>query len=101
MNIKRGDIVQISKGKDKGKKGKVVKTYHENNKVMLEGLNLFKRHVRPKRQGEKGEIVKVSRPIHVSNVFLHCQNCNRGVRTGIVRDKKIKSRHCKKCGGEI
>ncbi len=101
MKIKKGDTVKIIKGKDKGKTGKVLKVFFKNNKILIEGLNLFKKHVRPKRQGEKGEIVLVPRPINVSNVMLFCQNCKNATRVGYIFENENKARYCKKCSARL
>ncbi len=97
MRIKKGDNVIIQKGKDRGKSGKVIRVLNNEMKVIVEGLNLFKKHVRPKRQGEKGETVNVARPISVANVALECTHCKKGVRVVIRREKNIIMRVCKKC----
>lgn len=68
MKIKKGDNVIILAGKDKGKKGKVVHALPKKNKVVVEGLNMTKRHQRPRKSGEKGSIISMAMPINVSNV---------------------------------
>ena len=68
MFVKRGDNVKILVGKDKGKTGKVIRSIPREEKIVVEGINIAKNHTRPKREGEKGEIVEFPRPIHVSNV---------------------------------
>jgi len=68
MKIKKGDIVTIIVGKDKGKKGKVVRSIPKIEKVVIEGANVFKKHRKPRKSGEKGSTVEVSMPIHISNV---------------------------------
>jgi len=68
LRIKTGDIVKIIAGKDKGKTGKVIQTFPALNRVVVEGANLSKRHLRPRRSGEKGQTVEFSMPIHASNV---------------------------------
>ena len=105
MKVHKGDTVQIVVGKDAGKQGKVLRVYANDNKVLIEGLNLYKKHKKPKKQGEKGETINVSRPLPVSNVALFCSNCNKPVRAGYKMEgdpstgsgqvKKI--RICKKC----
>jgi len=101
MKIKKGDKVQILKGKDKGKSGVVFQSNPKLGLVMVEGLNFYKKHVRPKRQGETGQIVEVSRPIAVSNVALICSSCGKATRVGykLGTDKKV--RICKKCKSPI
>jgi large subunit ribosomal protein L24 len=70
MQVKKGDNVLVTTGKDKGKTGQVVKSIPTLNKVIVEGVNVAKRHMRPRKQGEKGGIVSISLPIDVSNVKL-------------------------------
>lgn len=101
MKIKKGDQVQIITGKDRGKRGKVLKSIIENGKIVVEGLNIVKKHMRPKKEGEKGKIVEVSMPINVSNVMIVCPKCSKPSRIGYKIEKKNKSRMCKKCNSEI
>lgn len=68
FSIKKGDTVTVITGKDTGKSGKVLKVFPMLNKVLVEGVNMYKKHRRPKKQGEKGQIVSIARPIHRSNV---------------------------------
>lgn len=101
MKIKKNDTVKIIKGKDNGKSGKVIRVLRKENKVVVEGLNLFKKHLRPRRQNEKGQIVQVPRPINVSNVMLVCPSCKKPTRVGYVFEgegRRSKKRLCKKCG---
>lgn len=70
MKIKKGDKVQVIAGKDKGQKGSVVRALPKLDKVVVEGVNLAKKHQKPSRSGTKGQIVEVAMPIHVSNVKL-------------------------------
>ena len=68
MKIKKGDNVKIITGKDKGKSGKVVRALVKENKVIVDGLNMMKKHQRPRKSGEKGSMVNIAMPIHASNV---------------------------------
>ncbi len=70
MNIKKDDNVIVLTGKDKGKTGKVLKSFPKENKVLVSGINVFKKHQRPTKQGQKGQVVEKNGPIHVSNVAL-------------------------------
>lgn len=97
MKIKRGDFVRVITGKDRGKSGKIIKLLPKSDKVVLDGLNLYKKHVRPKRQGEKGELVRVPRPMAISNVMLICASCKKAVRSGWRIENENKKRICKKC----
>jgi large subunit ribosomal protein L24 len=101
MNIKKGDNVKIISGKDRGKTGKVIRVDINNGKLSVEGLNLFKKHVRPKRQGEKGETVQLPRPMNVSNVMLLCSSCHKATRVGFRMNGEKKTRYCKKCQAAI
>ena len=68
MKIKKGDNVKITTGKDKGKSGKIVRVLVKENKVIVEGLNMMKKHQRPRKSGEKGSMMNIAMPIHASNV---------------------------------
>ena len=70
MNLKVGDKVVVIAGKDKGKEGKIIKTLKNDNKVVVEGINIVTKHVKPNAQNENGGIIKVEAPIHASNVML-------------------------------
>lgn len=101
MKIKKGDQVLIISGKDRGRKGKVLQALPKEGKILVEAINIRKKHVRPKKSGEKGQIVEMPGPIDISNVKLICPKCGKPTRVGykIVENKKY--RICKKCGGEI
>jgi large subunit ribosomal protein L24 len=101
MKIKKGDNVLIIKGKDRGKSGKVIKALPRENKVVIEGLNLVKKHIKPRKQGEKGKIIEIPRPIYVSNVKLICPNCNKATKIGYKIEGEEKFRICKKCQSKI
>jgi len=101
MNIKRGDNVKMLNGKDRGKTGKVLFAFPEEGKIVIEGLNKVARHLRPKKQGQKGQIVHKERAIDASKVMLVCKSCGKPTRIGkkLVGDTKV--RVCKKCGAEV
>ncbi len=101
MNIKKGDTIKILVGKDRGKTGKVISVDVKAGKVSLEGLNLYKKHVKPKTQGQKGEVVSIARPMDISNVAIVCSNCNKQTRVGFRMDGDKKVRYCAKCKGAI
>jgi len=101
MKFKKGDSVLIIAGKDKGKKGKILTSFPERSKVTIEGINLRKKHLRQKKQGEKGQIVQLPGPIDVSNIKLLCSKCGKASRIGFKVVEKKKYRICKKCGQEI
>jgi large subunit ribosomal protein L24 len=104
MKIKKGDTVLITSGKDRGRKGKVLEASPEESWILVEGINLRKKHQRPKRSGEKGQIVEMPGPIHISNVKLICPKCGKATRVGYkskIKNQKSKIRICKKCGEVI
>lgn len=106
MKIKKGDVVLIISGKYRGKKGKVLKTFPKEKKILVEGVNLVKKHQRPKKEGEKGQIIEMPSPIGVSNAKLICPKCEKATRVGYkiisnLKNQKSKVRICKKCGKEI
>lgn len=97
MNIKKGDTIKIISGKDRGKTGKVMQVDGKKGTVLVEGLNLYKKHKRPKRSGEKGETVTIPRPLAVSKAMLVCPNCGKETRLGHRQEQGQKLRYCKKC----
>ena len=101
MKIKKGDQVLIISGKDRGKKGKVLGLFPKQTKVVVEGVNISKKHIRPKKSGEKGQIVETPTAISISNVKLICLKCGKPTKVGYSVTKEKKFRICKKCGQEI
>lgn len=101
MKIKKGDKVLILTGKDRNKTGLVLIALPKVRKVVVEGLNLATRHVKPKRSGEKGQRLQVPRPLDISNVKLICPRCKQPTRVGYIFEGKIKKRICKKCKAVI
>jgi large subunit ribosomal protein L24 len=95
--LKKGDTVKVIAGKEKGKTGKVLSTLPDKQRVLVEKVNLIKRHKKPDAKG-KGGIVEKEGPLHVSNVMVLCGKCGAGVRIGHkVLDDGKKVRVCKKC----
>jgi len=101
MKIKENDQVIIISGKYRGKRGKVLVASPKEGKVLVEGINLRKKHQKPKRSGEKGQIVEKPAPIYVSNVKLICGKCGKPARVGYKIIEKKKYRICKKCNQEV
>ncbi|OHA62321.1 MAG: 50S ribosomal protein L24 [Candidatus Wildermuthbacteria bacterium GWA2_46_15] len=101
MKIKKGDQVIILSGKDRAKKGRVLQVFTKEARVIIEGANLRKKHVKPKKSGEKGEIVSVPQALNISNVKLICPKCGQAARVGYRVVEKKKFRICKKCQQEI
>ena len=88
MNFKVGDKVVVIAGKDKGKEGKIIKTLKNDNKVVVEGINMVTKHVKPNAQNEQGGIVKQEAPIHVSNVMMIDPKTKKRTRIGHTTDTK-------------
>jgi large subunit ribosomal protein L24 len=82
MKIKVNDKVKILSGKDRAKEGKVIQVFAEEKKVVVDGVNLIKRHMRKRQQGEKGQVLELAGPIHLSNVMVVCPNCSKATRVG-------------------
>lgn len=101
MKIKKDDTVLIIAGKDRNRKAKILNAFPKKAMVLVEGINIRKKHIRPKKQGEKGQIIESPSPISVSNVKLICPKCNKVVRTEYKVEGKKKARICKKCQAEI
>ena len=101
MNIKKNDTVVVLSGKDKGKKGKVLEAMPAAGKVVIEGVNVATCHVKPKKQGDEGGIVKREIPMYVSKVMLVCPKCGKPTRHAVKIENGTKNRVCKKCGQTI
>ncbi len=98
LRIRKGDKVVVIAGKNKGKSGKALRVSGGGSRVVIEGLNLVKKHIRRRSESEPGGVKEIPLPIHISNVALFCPNCNKGVRVSVERAKdKSKTRICKKC----
>jgi large subunit ribosomal protein L24 len=101
MKIKKNDLVKMLAGKDKGKTGKVLRVFVDERKVVIEGMNLVKKHKRPRKEGEKGQRVEIPRAVCVSNAILVCSKCGKATRIGYKKTSDKKLRICKKCKAEI
>jgi large subunit ribosomal protein L24 len=98
FKVKKGDLVQIIKGKDRGKKGKVLSVFTGSNRALVEGLNFVKKHRRQRSQEDKGGIISIEAPISISNLMPFCKSCAKPVRAGFMVDNdKNKVRFCKGC----
>ena len=98
MHVKRGDLVKVISGKDKGKEGKVVVAIPETGKVIVEGVALVKRHQKARVQGQESGIITKEAAIDASNVLRVCSKCGKAARTGVkVLEDGSKARYCKKC----
>lgn len=101
MKLKKGDSVSIVRGKDSGKKGTVEKVFAKESKVLVEGVNQYKRHVKARMQGQKSEIITLTKPLPLANVQLLCPKCKKVTRVGYKMLKDEKVRICRKCNAEI
>lgn len=101
MRIKKGDTILVIQGKSRNKSGKVLAVLPKENRVVVEGVNIVKRHVRPRQQGEKGQIIEKPSPINASNVQVLCSACRKPVRVRMKQSGKDKYRACVKCDGDI
>lgn len=102
MKIKKNDNILVIKGKDRNKKGKVLAILPDAEKLIVGGINLMKRHQKPRKAGEKGKTVTVEFPFRVANVALICPKCGKAARVGYKKlDSGEKARICKKCNEEI
>ena len=98
LHVKKNDVVMVIAGKAKGKSGKVTKVFPEKGRVVVENLNVVKRHSRPTRANSEGGIIEKEAPLAASNVLLLCGSCNKPTRTGIrTLEDGSKARFCKKC----
>jgi len=98
LKIRKGDTVQVTKGKDSGKRGKILAIFTENDRVLVEGVNMLKKHKRRTQADQQGGIVSVEAPLEISNLMLVCKQCNGPKRAGfVVTGKKRKDRICKTC----
>ena len=97
MKIKKGDFVLVISGKWKGKTGKVLRAFPKEQKVLVEGVNIVKKHLKAGSSREKGQIIEIEKPIHVSKVKLICPECKRATRVGYQKVGDGKMRVCKKC----
>ena len=101
LNVKKGDTVVVISGKDKGKQGKILAAMPEDQRVIVQNVNMITAHVKPRKQGDTGGIIDAEGAIYASKVALYCSNCGQGVRVkSAVKDGK-KIRVCAKCGKEL
>ena len=102
VHVRRGDTVAVIAGRDRGKRGKVLRVLPEQGRVVVEKVNLMKKHQRPTQKLRQGGIIEREGALALSNVLVVCGRCNRGVRTGtqILADGR-KTRVCRRCGESL
>lgn len=99
VHVRRGDTVLVIAGKERGKRGKVLVVLPGKGRVIVEKVNMIKRHQRPTQKLRQGGIIEREGPVHLSNVMVVCSKCDRPARTGIqVLAEGKKARMCKRCG---
>ena len=102
LHVKKDDMVKILAGKEQGKTGKVLRVFPDKGRVVVESLNVIKRHTRPNQLNPEGGIVEKEAPLSISNVMLICGSCNQATRTGVrLLDDGSKTRYCKKCNESV
>jgi len=101
MNIKKDDAVKIIAGKDKGRSGQVIKAMPADNKIVVEGLNMIAKHVKPRSAQQKGGIIEQPAAFDASNAMIICPACNQATRVAHNIENGKKVRICKKCGASL
>ena len=101
MRIKKGDTVLVLSGNDKDKKGEVLEVMPKTGKIIVKGVNIRKKHVKPRKQGDEGGIIPVECSIFSAKVNVVCPKCNKPTKIGYEMDKDKKVRVCKKCGAKL
>ncbi len=101
MPVRKGDTVKVIAGKDKGRTGRIMLVYPDTERVMVERINIVKRHQRPSQRLQKGGIIEKENPLHISNVMLVCPRCKEATRfkREVIDEKRV--RVCKKCDEQI
>src|SRR5690606_13125834 len=101
LKIKKDDMVQVTSGKFRGKEGKVLQTLPTDHKVIVEGINMVKRHRKPVTQRDPGGIIDVIRPLPTANVMLVCASGGKTARVAVVEEDGKKMRKCKECSAKF
>ncbi len=101
MKIRKGDTVKILSGNDKGKTGEVLTVMPKENKIVVKGVNVRKKHIKPRKQGEEGGIISVECAIHSAKANVVCPKCGKATKIGYVTEKGEKIRVCKKCNAKL
>ena len=101
MKLKKGDLITVVRGRESGKTAKIEKVFAKEAKVLVEGVNQYKKHVKARTPNEKSDIITITKPLSIANVMLVCPKCKKLVRVGYKMLKDEKVRVCKKCQKEI
>ena len=101
LRIRKGDTVEVIQGKERGKRGKILRVLADEERVVVERVNFIKRHVRPSQKTPQGGVIEREASIHVSSVKLVCPGCGQPVRVGVRMEGEDKVRYCKKCNVQV
>lgn len=101
MKFKKGDQIIVTAGKDKGKRGKIEKMFPQEQKMLISGVNMYKRHMKARSQSQPASIIDIVKPLPVANIALICPRCSLPTRVGWTIEGQEKKRICKKCKAEI
>ncbi|MEO6508895.1 MAG: 50S ribosomal protein L24 [Patescibacteria group bacterium] len=101
MKLKKGDKVKVTTGKDKGRDGVIERVYSKMNKVMINGVNIYKKHIKKNDKLPQGGVVDLPRPLDAAKVVLICPKCGKQVRIGYEVINGKKNRVCKSCKSKI
>lgn len=101
MKIKKGDKVIVRAGKDKGKVSTVSSVLARQGKIVMDGINIAKKHLKPTQENKRGGIIEIAKPIDSSSAMILCPNCNKPTRVEMKISGKTKERICKKCSGSL
>ncbi|MBI1919168.1 50S ribosomal protein L24 [Candidatus Microgenomates bacterium] len=101
MKLKKGDEVIITGGKNKGKTGKIEQVFPKEDKVLIAGVNIYKRHAKAQGSSKPGGIIDIVKPLPIASVSLLCQHCKKPTRIGYLVTNQKKKRICKKCQGVL
>jgi len=101
MKIKKGDKIKVIYGKDKGREGVAERVYPKGNKLLIQGINIYKKHIKKNEKIPQGGIVEVPRPLSAAKLMLICPKCGKTTRVGYAVEKGKKFRICKKCSNRI
>jgi large subunit ribosomal protein L24 len=101
FRIKQGDTVEVTQGKESGKRGKVLRVLTSEERIVVERVNFIKRHVRPSKKVPQGGVIEREASMHISNVRLVCPSCSQAARVGVRMQGDQKVRYCKKCNVQV
>ncbi|HOX40891.1 MAG TPA: 50S ribosomal protein L24 [bacterium] len=101
MKLKKNDNVMVLTGKDRGKSGVIERVFPEQDKLIVKGVGLVKKHVKPSQKNPKGGIIDINMKVNNSNVMIICPSCGKPTKIGLKVSDKVKQRICKRCGQSL